>query len=352
MARPTNKIENLNSECIVYRKLAEKVLGDNDVKKTKQVEIAKQSLVVAANNIISVFYMELVHAYYVEAEMDMPEGERSEYALNHWLNSYDLPFSIESYEAYTPLVCLCLSLEMDLLDISDFTGFDYNLAENKKSSYQKLIESSYQDLLVPVYMLSLADSFSLLYLKAKDLVESGGNAHEYESIVAELTSTLESIREIAELLDPITGLYLKVLAEKKKSISKERSKSAQKRHDKNIPLYEAEMLELETVFKLMFEYLKADEEPKSYVGVINACVLFVNGCYYVKDLATKTKMLAGIESFKAFKPNSSHKTTLRLAKRVLDKADSTVYKQLFTQVSRRFYKERAECQKVYTFKKS
>ncbi len=328
MARYGNEFAKLKSEVLRYKKLVmhfleSKIFNLHDsesnptgIRSTKrytpkQIQFAKNHLPSLAESIISDLYLLVRRSYYMDAEMYKDESERSEEAKEHWLHNYELPFDIEDAGKYTPAVCLCLALEIDEYDIFDSIDFEHGVAGGKKSAEQKMLEESYQDLLIPAFTLKKIDDFLAYY---EDCLK--------QNVPVECNNDLDLIREMISLLDPMTGKYSVRLTERKEKTSEERKKAVKQRWIRFVKMNDDQKNDLLAVYQGVRDDMVSKGLDVTGLSVSNECFNFVRSLYYIEN---RKKLMTYFDKFRDSLDGGEYSLEL--------------CRQAFLQISREYDKE-------------
>lgn len=317
MARPDIELVESKSKCKLLQKRMDVIL--NNVKhkyslKPMHIEYAKRFFPQLCAEIIENAHHELIdcHGAYIDT--------------SELYENYNFPSLETEADQYTSLHLLVASLTIPDLDPVDLITTVESIYKGESGfSIQQAIESSYHELIIPLYIYEYIDRFDDLIKQCSDLMYSRAECNRQlsqkniseeklnlfvlqeneltsniNSLKVELDSLLGTISELCDVIDPFTGEYYACLKRKHDhDLSMKRASASKKR----VRISDDAKVYLEDFYLAMYQYIRTQKNDG--IDVVNVCLKFMQGHYYIADLSVKEKLKHNLSLFK--ESCSSHK---------------------------------------------
>lgn len=306
MARPDIELAESKSKCKLLKKRVDVIL--NNVKR---------------NNSLKPMHIEYAKRFFPQLCAEILENARYELIDCHgaYVDTTELygnfPSLENEVEQYTDLMLLFASLTISDLDPIDLITTVEPIYKGESGfSIQQAIESSYHELIIPLYIYEHIDRFDDLIKQCSDLMFSRTECNRqlsqkniseenmclFKKQKAELTSNINSLKieldcllgtisELCDAIHPFTGGYDAYL-KYKKDLSMKRASASKKR----VRISDDAKVYLEDFYLAMYKYIRTLKNDG--IDVVNVCLKFIQDHYYIADLSVKEKLRHNLSLFK------------------------------------------------------
>ena len=315
MARPDIELAESKSKCKLLKKRIDVILNNvqrNNSLKPMHIKYAKR------------FFPQLCAETIENARHELIDCHGAYIDTTELYENYNFPSLENEVEQYTDLMLLFASLTISELDPIDLiTTIEPIYKGESGFSIQQAIESSYHELIIPLYIYEHIDRFDELIKQCSELMYSRAKCNRkvsqknrseeklhlfvlqeneltsnINSLKMELDCLLGTISELCDVINPFTGEYDAYLKHKK-DLSIIRASASKKR----VRISDDAKLYLEAFYSAMRQYIRAQKNDA--IDVVNVCLKFMQGDYYIEDLSVKEKLRHNLSLFK--ESCSSHK---------------------------------------------
>ncbi|MCG3864481.1 MULTISPECIES: hypothetical protein [unclassified Photobacterium] len=316
MARPDIELAESKSKCKLLKKRIDVIL--NNVKHKYSLKPMHIRYVKRDKN-VQRFFPQLCAEIIENARHELIDCHGAYIDITELYENYNFPSLENEVEQYTDLMLLFASLTISDLDPIDLITTVEPIYKGESGfSIQQAIESSYHELIIPLYIYEHIDRFDNLIKQCSKLMYSRTECNRQLSqkniseeklhlfvlpeneltsninlLKIELDSLLGTISEFCDVIDPFTGEYYACLKRKHdRDLSMKRASASKKR----VRISDDAKVYLEDFYLAMCQYISTQQRDD--IDVVNVCLKFMQGHYYIADLSVKEKLKRNLSLFK------------------------------------------------------